>query len=66
MTVAIFPQNICINFSQVKSTTFYVLKRHRILRIFLLKNQIICLFFHVVVQREDASSETSAKNVGES
>ena len=66
MTVAIFPQNICINFSQVKSTTFYVLKRHRILKIFLLKNQIICLFFHVVVQGEDASSETSAKNAGES
>ena len=66
MTVTIFPQNICINVSEVKSTTFYVLKRHRILRIFLLKNQIIYLFFHVVVQGEDASSETSTKNAGES
>ena len=66
MTVAISPQNICINFSQVNSTAFYVLKRHRILRLFLLKNQIIYLFFHVVVQGEDASSETSAKNAGES
>ena len=66
MTVTILPQTICINFSQVKSTTFYVLKRHRILRILVLKNQIIYLFFHVVVQGEDASSETSAKNAGES
>ena len=66
MTVAIFPQNICINFSQVNSSTFYVLKRHRILRFFLPKNQIIYLFFHVAVQGEDASSETSAKNAGES
>ena len=66
MTVTIFPQNICINFSQVKSTTIYVLKRHRILRILVLKNSNHLLFFHVVVQGEDASSETSAKNAGES
>ena len=63
MTVTIFPQNICINFSQVKSTTIYVLKRHRILRIIYFNH---LLFFHVVVQGEDASSETSAKNAGES